>query len=44
MGKKLTWGYVAPDIEILTTSVEQGYSVSTSIGDWEDGESVEGEI
>ena len=32
------------EIEILTIAVEQGYSVSSTIGDWEDGENVEGEI
>lgn len=32
------------EIEILTIAVEQGYSVSSTIGDWEDGENVEGEV
>jgi hypothetical protein len=31
--KKMTGGYIAPDIEILTIAVEPGYSVSSTIGD-----------
>lgn len=37
-------GYVAPEIEIVKIAVEQGYSVSTTIGEWENGENVEGEV
>ena len=44
MGKKMNGGYVAPEIEILPVAIEQGYSVSTAIGDWEEGESIGGEI
>ena len=44
MEKKMTGGYIAPEIEILTIAVEQGYSVSSTIGDWEDGENVAGEV
>ena len=37
-------GYLPPDIEAITIAVEQGYSVSSTIGDWEDGENVEGAV
>jgi hypothetical protein len=36
--------YVAPEIEVVRISVEQGYAVSTTIEGWGDGEKVDGEI
>lgn len=36
--------YVAPDIELIATSVEQGFSLSSGIFDWEEGENIEDEI
>lgn len=36
--------YVAPDIELIATSVEQGFSLSSGIHDWEEGENIEGEV
>ncbi len=40
----MTGGYVAPEIAILTFAIEQGYSISNSIGNWDDGENVEDEV
>lgn len=36
--------YVAPDIELIAISVELGFSLSSGIRDWEEGENIEGEV
>ena len=35
--------YLMPDIEVVEVAVERGFDMSTSIGDWESGEDVEGD-
>ena len=29
------WGYLVPEIEVLQIEVEQGYSMSVTIGGWD---------
>ena len=36
--------YISPDLQQYLVACEQGFSLSTNIGDWEDGENVEGEV
>jgi hypothetical protein len=30
------WGYLAPEIEVIITAVEQGFFTSPDIEDWEE--------
>lgn len=36
--------YVAPNIELIAISVEHGFSLSSDIKDWDEGENIEGEV
>lgn len=36
--------YITPDIEFIAISVELGFSLSSGIRDWEEGENIEGEV